>query len=70
MDGDKMRKLIPQNYNDFLCLVLIILIAALWILTGLKILELPSEVTGALIVTWTILIQYYFRKKPGGEIKG
>ncbi len=58
-----MNKLIPQNFNDSLCLVLIMLIAALWILTGLKILELPAEVTGALIVTWTILIQYYFRKK-------
>jgi hypothetical protein len=38
---------------------------ALWILAGLKVVELPSEVTGALIVTWTILVQYYFRKKNG-----
>jgi hypothetical protein len=58
-----MKNIFPQSFNDLLCLVLIILIAALWILTGLKVLELSAEVTGALIVTWTLLIQYYFRKK-------
>lgn len=63
-----ISKLAPQNFNDFLCLVLIVLIAALWILTGIKTLELPAEVTGALIVTWTLLVQYYFRKKSE-EIK-
>jgi hypothetical protein len=41
----------------------------MWILTGLKLLELPAEVTGALIVTWTLLIQYYFRKKPSRETR-
>jgi hypothetical protein len=46
------------------------LITALWVLAGMKILELPNEVTGALIVTWTILIQYYFRKKQNEETKG
>jgi hypothetical protein len=58
-----LNKFIPQNFNDSLCLILILLISALWILAGINILVLPSEVTGALIVTWTILIQYYFRKK-------
>ena len=41
----------------------VFLIAALWALIGLNVLELPAEVTGALIVTWTLLVQYYFRKK-------
>ena len=58
-------KFLSQSFNDFLCLILVVLIMALWILAGLKVLELPSEVTGALIVTWTILVQYYFRKKNG-----
>ena len=58
-----MKNIIPQSFNDMLCLILIMLIAALWILSGLKLLELSAEVTGALIVTWTLLIQYYFRKK-------
>ncbi len=65
-----VQRFLPSCFNDFLCLVLIILIVTLWILTGLKILELPSEVTGALIVTWTILIQYYFRKKQSESPKG
>ena len=58
-------KFMPQSFNDFLCLILVAIIMALWILAGLKVLELPSEVTGALIVTWRILVQYYFRKKNG-----
>ena len=46
------------------------MISVLWILAGMKVLELPSEVTSALIVTWTILIQYYFRKKQSERMKG
>jgi len=60
-------RFLPQSFNDLLCLVLIFMIAALWILTGLGTLELPAEVTGALIVTWTLLVQYYFRKKQSGD---
>jgi hypothetical protein len=58
-----LKKLVPQNFNDFLCLVLILLITLLWVLQGCKTLELAPEITGALIVTWTLLVQYYFRKK-------
>lgn len=50
-----MHKFLPQSFNDLLCLILILLIAGLWILMGLQLLELPAEVTGALIVTWTLL---------------
>jgi hypothetical protein len=38
-------------------------VVGLSILSGMKVLELPAEVIGALIVTWTLLVQYYFRKK-------
>jgi hypothetical protein len=58
-----LKNFLHQSYNDLLFLVLILLITVFWVLLGLKIVELPSEITGALIVTWTILIQYYFRKK-------
>jgi hypothetical protein len=58
-----------QNFNDPLCLILIGVITTLWILEALKLLELPAEVTGALVVTWTLLIQYYFRKKNSGATK-
>jgi hypothetical protein len=57
-----IAKFLPQNFNDFLCLVLILLIVALWILQACNKVTLPSEVTGALIVTWSLLVQYYFRK--------
>jgi len=63
-------KFIPQSFNDFLCLILILLIVMLWILSGSGKLELSAEVIGALIVTWTLLVQYYFRKKqPGNDGK-
>jgi hypothetical protein len=39
------------------------MILGIWTMLGFSLLVLPSEVTGALIVTWTLLIQYYFRKK-------
>jgi hypothetical protein len=35
----------------------------------MKILDLSAEVTGALIVTWTSLVQYYFRKKQSESTK-
>jgi hypothetical protein len=64
-----MKKFLPQSFNDLLCLVLIFLIAGIWILQGLKLLELSAEVTGALIVTWTLLVQFYFRKKQSESKK-
>jgi hypothetical protein len=66
---DAIKKLLPQSFNDSLCLAIIMVIVTLWILAGLKAVELPAEVTGALIVTWTLLVQYYFRKKHS-ETKG
>jgi hypothetical protein len=58
-----LARFLPQSFNDLLCLMLITMILGLWIMLGLKVIALPSEVTGALIVTWTLLVQYYFRKK-------
>jgi uncharacterized membrane protein YuzA (DUF378 family) len=61
------KKFLPQNFNDFLCLLLVILITASWLLAGVDKLNLPPEISGAEIVTWTLLVQYYFRKKAGGS---
>jgi hypothetical protein len=52
----------PQNFNDLLCLFLVSIITAVWIVQGCGKLTLPAEVTGALIVTWSLMVQYYFRK--------
>jgi ABC-type bacteriocin/lantibiotic exporter with double-glycine peptidase domain len=64
---EAIKKFAPQNFNDLLCLILIVFIAAVWAIQGLGKLTLSAEVTGALIVTWTLLVQYYFRKKQSEE---
>ena len=53
-----------KTFNDRLALVLILSIPALWALQGWGKVALAPEVTGALIATWTLVIQYYFRKQP------
>jgi len=59
-----MKKFIPQNYNDFLCLILVIGIMVIWIMQGKGLVSLSPEVVGALIATWTLTVQFYFRKSP------
>jgi hypothetical protein len=58
-----LTKFCPQNFNDLLALTLILGIVALWVIQAICKLSMPSEVIGALIVTWTLIVQYYFRKK-------
>ena len=55
------------HFNDRIALLLLILIPALWILDGFDKVHLGAEVTGALIATWTLVIQYYFRRQPPNE---
>jgi len=57
-----MSKFKPQNFNDLLALILVFLIPALWVIQGFGIITLPTEVTGALIVTWSLFLQFYYRK--------
>ena len=58
-----------QNFNDRLALLVLVLIPLLWVFQGLSWVKLAPEVTGALIATWTLVIQYYFRRAPpnGGK---
>ncbi len=58
-----MSKFIPQNFNDFLALILVFLIPALWIVQGKQIIALDNAVNGALVVLFTLVVQYYYRKK-------
>jgi hypothetical protein len=53
---------IPQNFNDFLALLLIFIIPLIWALQGCGKLTMPTEVNGALIATWVMIVQFYFRK--------
>ena len=54
-----MKRLLPQNWNDTLSLLLIFIIPLLW-----KYGDLREDVNGALIVTWSLVFQYYFRQRP------
>jgi hypothetical protein len=53
-----------KRINDLLALlVLVVIVPLFWILDGLKILSMNGEVMGASIAGWTLILQYYFRKK-------
>lgn len=52
----------PRTWNDVLALTFGLIILAFWGLTGQKILVLPDIVLGATISTFTLIVQYYFRK--------
>mgnify|MGYP000097142512 CR=1 FL=1 len=57
------------KFRDLLAVVVQGEIVAFWILQGLGILKnIPSEINGALIAVFTLIMQFYFRKKPRGEV--
>jgi hypothetical protein len=58
-----MSKYSPQNFNDFLALLMMVVVfPALWILQGKGVLNIPEGVIGATIAIETMIAQYYFRK--------
>jgi hypothetical protein len=59
-----VKKFIPQNFNDFLALILIVLIAGLWVVEGINMVALRDDVNGALVVLFTLVVQFYFRRAP------
>ncbi len=59
-----MSKFIPQNFNDFLALILIVLIVGLWVVQGLGLVTLRDDVNGGLTVLFALVVQYYFRRSP------
>lgn len=53
-----------KNTNDVLALLLlIVIIPGLWVGQALGALALSGQVEGATIMGWTLVLQYYFRKK-------
>ena len=50
-----------KTFTDRMALILIILIPAMWV--AQKWLNLPETVLGATIMGWTLILQFYFRKK-------
>jgi len=53
-----------KNFNDFLAVILVCLIVCLWVLQGRGIILAMPEISGATIATFTIIVQYYFRRAP------
>jgi hypothetical protein len=51
-----------KTFNDRLALIVILLILCLWI--GNHWLQLPGEIIGVTIAAWTLVLQFYFRRKP------
>ena len=56
-----------KTFNDRLAIVLLVMILVLWILQPLCKFALPDAVNGALIVAFTLILQYYFRKSPPAD---
>ena len=56
-------KLMPQNWNDTLSLIIIVGIPLLWLTEKI----LPESAMGASIVVWTLVAQFYFRQRPPKE---
>jgi len=66
-----MSKFIPQQFNDFLAILLgVIVFPAIWILQGTGTINIPEVAVGATIPIETLIAQFYFRKAqtetPGG----
>ena len=54
-----------KQFNDLLALItLIVIIPGMWVADGLGLLEINGAVIGATIMGWTLVLQYYFRRKP------
>jgi hypothetical protein len=57
-----------MKFNDVLAIILAaVVIPAIWIAQGYDMVEIPGEINGVLLSGWTLIIQYYFRKKPTNE---
>ena len=55
-----------KTFRDRLALILLVGIPLLWVLTG-TVIALPEAALGATIVIWTLVANFYFRKKSEGE---
>jgi len=54
-----------KTFNDRLALIMMVLIVSLWI--GQHWLQLPTEIIGATILQFGLIMQFYFRKAKEGQ---
>ena len=57
-----MKRSLPRTWNDWLALLIIVGVPAMWVLA-----ELNETVLGATIAGWMLVTQFYFRKAPKEE---
>ena len=58
---------IKIKFRDILATIVIVITLTALIFSGVKGIEIPREIIGA-IVSWnSIILQFYFRKKPKEE---
>ena len=57
-----------KKFSDRLALILVLLIPALW--AGNRWLQMPGEIVGATIMSWGLVVQFYFRKKEPVDTSG
>lgn len=57
-----------KHFRDLLAILIgVIVFPGIWVGQGLGWLQLPGEVIGMTIAGETLLLQFYFRKKPTAE---
>ena len=60
---------IIKNHRNVLSVLLAVAIfPGIWVGQGLGHLTLPGEIIGVTIALESLVVQYYFRKKPSGEV--
>ena len=64
-----------KTWTDRLSLLVLLVIPTLWALQGRGILNMQGEIIGATIMGWTLVLQFYFRRREpepnsGGSTPG
>jgi len=49
----------PERWNDWLALIILLGVPALWVFG-----QMSETVSGATIAGWMLVVQYYFRRAP------
>lgn len=52
----------PERWNDWLALLVLVGVPAMWVLGSLN-----DTVLGATIAGWMLVVQFYFRKAPDDQ---
>lgn len=52
-----------KTFRDRLALILLVGIPILWVLGGTRFIAIPEAALGATIAIWTLVANFYFRKK-------